>query len=63
MTLQQLPPPSTDRFEFDQDIESGLRPPLFTRDVSHIVSLRSHSIAMEFHFRKIQDILLYLKNW
>lgn len=34
MTLQQLPPAGENRFEFDQDIESGLRPPLFTRDVS-----------------------------
>lgn len=34
MTLQRLPPPNVDCFEFDQDIESGLRPPLFTRDVS-----------------------------
>ena len=34
MTLQQLPPAGENHFEFDQDIESGLRPPLFTRDVS-----------------------------
>lgn len=37
MTLQQLPPPNIDRFMFDQDLESGLRPPLFTRDVSYSV--------------------------
>ena len=34
MTLQQLPPPNVDYFEFNQDIKGGLRPPLFTRDVS-----------------------------
>ena len=33
MTLQILPPPNVKRFEFDWDIENGLRPPLFTDKV------------------------------
>ena len=33
MTLQLLPPPDMQSFEFDWDIEGGLRPPLFTDGV------------------------------
>ena len=61
MTLQELPPPNINYFEFNQDIESGLRPPLFTRDVSTSVEYHEGKyLPQEFHSHNIVTIYAHI---
>jgi len=38
MTLQFLPPPEVNTFDFDSDIRDGIRPPFFEEVAMHIAN-------------------------